>query len=243
MPREAGWVEIVRFANAPVRIVRGAAPAGTLPVRREIVSFGNGTTRPVTVGHGAGEPVEAAIPATLPTAPPTPQNTVERIAFAGAVQTSVTIVRGIAAPAARFTADPFALSSVPEFDRIAQAVHGAESSYGTDPAMWRPDPDGPQGPMQVSEAAARDIGGGDRFDLEQNRRLGRAYLARMFRRYGNWPEALAAYNWGPANVDRWIAGGRNVGLLPLETIRYVNRVLRDARIVKIIGEGRRTATR
>jgi hypothetical protein len=34
-----------------------------------------------------------------------------------------------------------------------------------DLAMWRPNPSGPQGPMQVGEAAATDVGGGDRFDL------------------------------------------------------------------------------
>src|SRR4051794_34755770 len=60
-------------------------------------------------------------------------------------------------------------SSIAPLDRIATAVDGAESSYGNDRRMWRPDPSGPQGPMQVSEAAALDVGGGDRFDLAQNR--------------------------------------------------------------------------
>jgi Transglycosylase SLT domain len=50
--------------------------------------------------------------------------------------------------------------------------------------------------MQVSEAAAIDVGGGNRFDLTQNRALGRAYLAQLYRRYKNWPDAIAAYNWG-----------------------------------------------
>src|SRR5271169_1790795 len=49
-------------------------------------------------------------------------------------------------------------------DRVADAVDGAESSYGADLAMWRPDPSGPQGPMQVTSAAATDVGGGDRLD-------------------------------------------------------------------------------
>src|ERR1700687_1250435 len=53
-----------------------------------------------------------------------------------------------------------------------------------------------------------DGGGGARFDLRSNRLLGRAYLAQMFRRYGNWGDALAAYNWGPGNLDQWIAAGR-----------------------------------
>ena len=72
--------------------------------------------------------------------------------------------------------------------------------------------------------------GGDRFDVRQNRLLGRAYLAQMFGRYGNWPDALAAYNWGPGNLDLWIGRGRNADRLPLETVRYIERVLRDALI-------------
>src|SRR5262249_52829271 len=45
-------------------------------------------------------------------------------------------------------------------DRVAYAVDGAESSHGEDRAMWGSDPSGPQGPMQVTEAAAADVGGG-----------------------------------------------------------------------------------
>jgi hypothetical protein len=94
-------------------------------------------------------------------------------------------------------------------DRIADGVDGAESSHGCDPGMWRAESlNGPQGPMQVSAAAAADVGGGDRFDETENRALGRAYLAHMFRRYGSWPDAIAAYNWGPGHLDGWIGGGR-----------------------------------
>jgi len=110
-------------------------------------------------------------------------------------------------------------------DRIAYAVDGAESSHGSDPRMWRAEPDGPQGPMQVSAAAAADAGGGDRFDDAQNRALGRAYLARMFQRYGSWSDAIAAYNWGPGNLDGWIGGGRPADKFPAAVERYRNRVL------------------
>ena len=84
--------------------------------------------------------------------------------------------------------------------------------------------------MQVSAAAAIDLGGGDRFDLTQNRLLGRTYLARLFRRYGNWPDAVAAYNWGPGNMDAWIAQGRPPAGLPIEVERYRDRVLADGGI-------------
>ena len=110
-------------------------------------------------------------------------------------------------------------------DRVAFAVDGAESSHGADPGMWRSEPNGPQGPMQVSAAAAADAGGGDRFDDKENRTLGRAYLARMYRRYGSWPDAVAAYNWGPGRMDVWISGGRPVDQLPPAVARYRTRVL------------------
>ena len=109
-------------------------------------------------------------------------------------------------------------------DRLAFAVEGAESSYGTNPGMWRANPSGPQGPMQVSAAAAADVGGGDRFDPRQNFALGRAYLRLMYRRFGSWPDAIAAYNWGPGRLDAWIRGGRVFGRLPPEVALYRDRV-------------------
>jgi hypothetical protein len=110
-------------------------------------------------------------------------------------------------------------------DRIAYGMDGAESSHGVDPGMWRSEPNGPQGPMQVSAAAAADVGGGDRFDETENRALGRAYLAHMFRRYGSWPDAIAAYNWGPGHLDEWIGGGRPAEKFPAAVERYRTRVL------------------
>jgi Transglycosylase SLT domain len=113
-------------------------------------------------------------------------------------------------------------------DRIAYAVDGAESSHGADLAMWRSDPSGPQGPMQVSEAAAADVGGGDRFDSTENRALGRAYLVQLYRRYKNWPDAIAAYNWGMGNVDNWINAGRPPDKFVPGVAAYLRRVLHDS---------------
>ena len=110
-------------------------------------------------------------------------------------------------------------------DWVAYAVEAAESDHGTDPQMWGPEPSGPQGPMQVSAAAAEDVGGGDRFDESENRALGRAYLAQMYRRYGSWPDAVAAYNWGPGHMDAWISGGRSFDKFPAAVEIYRIRVL------------------
>jgi hypothetical protein len=120
---------------------------------------------------------------------------------------------------------PFERAELVALDRMAFAVEGAESNHGTDPQMWSPDTNGPQGPMQVSAAAAADVGGGDRFDERENRALGRAYLAQMYRRYGSWPDAVAAYNWGPGHMDSWISGGRPFDKFPLAVEIYRIRVL------------------
>lgn len=57
------------------------------------------------------------------------------------------------------------------------------------------------------------------FDPVVNVRLGVAYLADLHGRYGSWPQALAAYNWGPAAIDRRIRRG---SALP---VQYATRVL------------------
>ena len=93
--------------------------------------------------------------------------------------------------------------------------------------MWRPNPSGPQGPMQVSEAAAMDVGGGDRFELTQNRAIGRAYLAPLYGRYQNWPDALAAYNWGLGKMDAWVKAGRPPDRFLGGVATYLRRVLHD----------------
>jgi hypothetical protein len=120
---------------------------------------------------------------------------------------------------------PFESSTVSALDRVAYAVEGAESSHGADPQMWGSEPNGPQGPMQVSAGAAEDVGGGNRFDERENQVLGRAYLALMYRRYGSWPDAVAAYNWGPGHMDVWISGGRPFEKFPPSVERYRMRVL------------------
>ena len=219
-------VESLSFGDAlgtPVRVVRGPGKSASPPAppsRAETVSFGPDEGAQVTVLRGA-----PARPATAPD--PARQTRSEKIGFADPLVPGVTIVRGAPRPDG-FSMYLFGPASGGELDRVAFAVDGVESRHGADPRMWRPEFAGPQGPMQVGAAAAFDVGGGDRFDLFQNRRLGRAYLAQMFLRYGNWPDALAAYNWGPGNLDLWIGGGRRATQLPLDVARYVARVMRDA---------------
>lgn len=81
-------------------------------------------------------------------------------------------------------------------------------------------PRGAVGVMQLSAAAARDVGV-DRWDMQQNIDGGAAYLRRMIDRFhGNLTLALAAYNAGPQAVLKH----RGVPPFP-ETRTYVSRVL------------------
>jgi hypothetical protein len=197
----------------------------------ETVTFGDGTGRSVTVIRGASK--SAPVPPPPPAVAAKTYGRVETVTFANPALAPVTIIRGEVTASLGSNLGLFAPASAGELDRVAFAVEGVESGHGTNLRMWRTGLDGPQGPMQVSAAAALDVGGGDRFDLRANRQLGRAFLARLYERYGNWPDALAGYNWGPGNTDAWIAAGRPDSKLPFETARYIEMVLRDAVIGKV----------
>ena len=231
---KTGSVQLVTFPDtgwSPVKIVRGGSPAhdktGQKPVAEkvetaEVVTFADSRRNSVRILRGDSERGLVTPGQVRPAA-----MMMQVVTFANLRDRPVSILRGAGLPAVTET-ELFGPASAADLDRVAFAVDGAESTHGADLRMWRPEPGGPQGPMQVSAAAASDVGGGDRFDLDQNRALGRAYLARMYRRYGNWKDAVAAYNWGPGNVDAWIGGGRAADKLPLAVERYRNRVLREA---------------
>jgi soluble lytic murein transglycosylase len=63
----------------------------------------------------------------------------------------------------------------------------------------------------------------DLYDPEINVRYGSFYLRRLLRKYDDTRLALAAYNAGQANVDRWLAEGQEIRFP--ETRDYVEEVL------------------
>jgi hypothetical protein len=226
-------VQIVSFPETgwqAVKVIRGGTPAkdetaGVVPAEKaetaEVITFEDPSSQPVRVVRGDSDRT-AKTPNRLSN-----ETKTELVTFADPRERPVTVLRGSIAQSLPGI-ELFRPASEGDLDRVAFAVDGAESSHGTDLRMWRPEPNGPQGPMQVSAAAAIDVGGGDRFNTVENRQLGRAYLAHMYRRYGNWPDAICAYNWGPGNMDAWIGAGRPINSFPLEVERYRDRVMRDA---------------
>ena len=128
--------------------------------------------------------------------------------------------------------------------RYEAIVRGHARNYRLDPALlaaviyqeskFRADvrsSSGAIGLMQLLPETAKGIAvhtGGSRFrvtdlyDPEINVRYGAWYLRHLLDKYGSEQTALAAYNAGQENVDRWLRAGRR--LVFAETRRYVDRV-------------------
>ena len=70
----------------------------------------------------------------------------------------------------------------------------------------------------------------DLYDPEINVRYGAWYLRHLENKYGDERTALAAYNAGQDNVDRWRAAGRGIAFA--ETRAYVRRVEELRRIYR-----------
>ena len=98
---------------------------------------------------------------------------------------------------------------------------------------------GAKGLMQLMPGTASDLGVADSFDPGENIRGGSDYINAQIKKYGDRSIALAAYNWGPGNIDKSIARleakGRKVTWdnilkytsVPVETRNYVQKVRSD----------------
>lgn len=119
------------------------------------------------------------------------------------------------------------------FDPLRDAVEFHESRGNPNAVS----PAGALGRMQTMPGTLQDPGFGidparDRSDAEMTR-VGNEYLQAMLQKYGSPELALAAYNWGPGNVDQALqqSGGDPAAVLaaaPQETRSYVQNVLSTA---------------
>lgn len=125
---------------------------------------------------------------------------------------------------------PVASSSPSSFDPI---IKKASLRYGVDEGLIKAvirmesnfNPTavsraGARGLMQLMPGTAAGLGVKDSFNPEQNIMGGTRFLRDMLDRYkGNLDSALAAYNWGPGNLER-----NRGAYLPRETREYLVKV-------------------
>ncbi len=116
----------------------------------------------------------------------------------------------IGANAATYSIDPALVRSI------------VEAESGFDPRATSPA--GARGLMQLMPETAQSLGVVDAYDPAENLRGGTRYLRGLLDRFGDVRLAVAAYNAGPAAVERF--GG--VPPFP-ETQAYVRRILRRYR--------------
>lgn len=109
------------------------------------------------------------------------------------------------------------------YDASGKLIEGPATKYGT-----------AKGEMQVLDGTNRDPGYGVKpaadDSPEERARVGRDYLAAMVREYdGDVSKALAAYNWGPGNLDKAVKehGPNWLQNAPEETRNYVERGVRE----------------
>jgi len=122
---------------------------------------------------------------------------------------------------------------------------------------------GARGMMQLMNGTAREQAGklGLAWDqgmllssTDYNIELGTAYFQRLYNQYGSYPLAIAAYNAGGGNVNKWLAANGDprtgtvdwidwIEAIPFdETKRYVQHVLENAVVYDLINPQRAMST-
>lgn len=104
---------------------------------------------------------------------------------------------------------------------LIDAVIRAESN-GNQNAV---SPKGAIGLGQIMPGTAKGLGG-DPKNPVHNVAMAQTLLGKLQQKYGNDAHALAAYNWGEGNVDKWIKAGADPSKLPAETQKYIATVAR-----------------
>ena len=128
-------------------------------------------------------------------------------------------------------------------ENLIYALIKAESNFNPDAVSHQ----NAKGLMQLMQSTAEDLAKKSKINLnnenilepEVNIQLGTQYIASLLNKYDCVEVALAAYNAGSGNVDKWISSGKikadgsDIENIPYkETNTYVRKIMRDYEIYK-----------
>lgn len=128
-------------------------------------------------------------------------------------------------------------------ENLIYALIKAESNFNPNAVSHQ----NAKGLMQLMDSTAEDLAKKCKINLKDkyildpdvNIQLGTQYLASLLNKYECVEVALAAYNAGSGNVDKWIkdgiikADGSDIENIPYkETNTYVRKIMRDYKIYK-----------
>ena len=123
-------------------------------------------------------------------------------------------------------------------ENLIYALIKAESNFNPDAVSHQ----NAKGLMQLMQSTAEDLAKKSKINLnnenilepEVNIQLGTQYIASLLNKYDCVEVALAAYNAGSGNVDKWISAGKikadgsDIENIPYkETNTYVRKIMRD----------------
>ena len=126
-------------------------------------------------------------------------------------------------------------------ENLIYALIKAESNFEADASSLK----GAQGLMQLMFSTAEDVAQKNGIELTDenilepdiNINIGTKYISTLLEKYECVEIALAAYNAGSGNVDKWIkndiikADGSDIENIPFkETNNYVRKIMRDYKI-------------
>lgn len=106
------------------------------------------------------------------------------------------------------------------------AIHSIESGGAAATASPVNPASGARSSMQTMPKTAAQPGFGvkpSNGSPVDDTRTGVQYYQSMLQRYNDPVKAAVAYDWGPGNADKWIAGGGHLDDLPLETLQYIQK--------------------
>ena len=128
-------------------------------------------------------------------------------------------------------------------ENLIYALIKAESNFNPDAVSHQ----NAKGLMQLMQSTAEDLAKNSKIDLnnenilepEVNIQLGTQYIASLLNKYDCVEVALAAYNAGSGNVDKWISAGKikadgsDIENIPYkETNTYVRKIMRDYEVYR-----------